>query len=679
MKNLERLLRPKSIAVIGGKTAAEVIRQCKQIAFKGSIWVVNPNYQELEGQPCFASVDDLPDAPDASFIAVPRDLTIDAVAALAKRNAGGAVCYASGFAEVGPEGGEAQKRLQQAMGNMAIVGPNCYGLLNYIDGVALWPDQHGGKPVQRGVAIIMQSGNIALNVTMQERSLPLAYLISVGNQAGIKTHEYIDALLEDERITAIGLHLEGLEDIHSFSKSAIKALKYKKPMVVLKTGTSEKAQRITLSHTSSLSGADKLYEVLFERLGVVRVHTLPQFIETLKLLSLVGPLKPSGIASISCSGGEAALIADLGEKYNLEFPKLTKAQHQNLFKVLGKRVDLSNPLDYHTYIWGDEGAQSTCFAAMMQGKQSITLKILDYPKKGRNRSDWDKTARAFAAAAKQQHSYGAVVSSLPESLPEDTRDFLISEGIAPMQGMEECLMAIKGAHLLYTKQKHLPKVVKPARLESGEVKTLNEFEGKKVLKSYGIPIPKAVVYTSRDTADKAQRLGFPVALKILSDTIIHKSDVGGVQLNLKSKAEVRQAIKKMRHLGDTFLLERMTEEPVAEMILGISRDSQFGLSLTIGMGGVLVELIQDVQSLLFPIQENDVLQALSKLKMYSLLTGYCGQKTADTPALVNAVMSLAKFAEDHMTTLLEVDINPLFAMPVGKGVVAVDAVIRMVK
>jgi acetyl-CoA synthetase len=679
MKNLERLLCPKSIAVIGGKTAAEVIRQCKKIGFKGSIWAVNPKYQELEGQPCFASVDDLPEAPDASFIAVARDLTIDTVAALAKRDAGGAVCYASGFAEVGPEGGEAQKRLQQAMGNMAIVGPNCYGLLNYIDGVALWPDQHGGKPVQRGVAIIMQSGNIALNVTMQERSLPLAYLISVGNQAGIKTHEYIDALLEDERITAIGLHLEGLEDIHSFSKSAIKALKYKKPMVVLKTGTSEKAQRITLSHTSSLSGADKLYEVLFERLGVVRVHTLPQFIETLKLLSLVGPLKPSGIASISCSGGEAALIADLGEKYNLEFPKLSRAQHQNLFKVLGDRVDLGNPLDYHTYIWGDEESQTKCFAAMMQGKQSITLKILDYPKAGCNRGDWDKTARAFANAVKQQHTNGAVLSSLPESLPEDAREYLISEGIAPMQGMEECLIAIKGANLLYEKQKHIPKAVEPSSLESGQAITLNEYKGKKILKSYGIPVPKSVVCTSKDAADKAEKLGFPVALKILSDVIIHKSNVGGVQLNLKSKAEVRQAIKNMQHLSDIFLLERMTEKPVAEMILGISRDSQFGLSLTIGMGGVLVELIQDVQSLLFPIQENDVLQALSKLKMYSLLTGYRGQKTADTPALVNAVMSLAKFAEDHMTTLLEVDINPLFAMPVGKGVVAVDAVIRMVK
>ncbi len=676
MKNLERLLRPKTIAVIGGKPAAEVIRQCKQIGFKGTIWAVNPKYKELEGYPCFASVDDLPDAPDASFIAVPRDVTIETVTALAKRGAGGAVCYASGFAEVGPEGLAAQQKLQQVMQDMAIVGPNCYGMLNYIDGVALWPDQHGGKHIDKGVAVIMQSGNIALNVTMQERSLPLAYLISVGNQAGVKIHDYIEAFLDDERITAIGLHLEGLTDIHAFSIVALKALKAKKPIVVIKTGSSEEGKQITLSHTSSLSGADKLYDALFAHVGVTRVSTLPEFIETLKLLSIVGTLKPTGIASISCSGGEAALMADLASQHDLKFPPLSKQQRQGLFKVLGEKVELSNPLDYHTYIWGDEEAQTQCFAAVSQGKQAITLKILDYPKAGRNRSDWDKTARAFSHGVKQNHTKGAVLSSLPETLPEDAREMLIQEGIAPMQGMEECLVAIKGSMQLYQKQKETVKPITKAVLQEGNAVTLNEFEGKKLLKKSGIPIPKSCVCTSKDAATLAEKLGFPVALKILSETIIHKSDVGGVQLNLKNKNEVREAVKKMQHLGDTFLLERMAAKPIAEMILGISRDPQFGLSLTLGMGGVLVELIKDTKSLLFPIKKNDIYFAIQKLKMYPLLSGYRNQPKADIEALVNAVMGLAQFAEDNMDNLLEVDINPLFVF--SKGVVAVDAVIRRV-
>ncbi len=676
MTSLERLLHPKTIAVIGGKPAAEVIRQCKSIGFTGKIWAVNPKYQDLEGQPCFPSIEALPEAPDASFIAIPREASIEAVSALAKRGAGGAVCYASGFAEVGEEGREAQQRLQNAMGDMAIVGPNCYGLLNYIDGVALWPDQHGGKHVEQGVAVIMQSGNIALNVTMQERSLPLAYLISVGNQAGVAIHEYIEAFLDDEHITAIGLHLEGLGDIHAFSKAALKALKYKKPITVLKTGSSEEGKQITLSHTSSLAGADKLYDALFERLGITRVHTLPQFIETLKFLSIVGPLKPTGIASISCSGGEAALIADLASKQGLNFPSLSKSQHQSLFNVLGEKVELSNPLDYHTYIWGNENAQTKCFAALMQGQQAITLKILDYPKAGRNRSDWDKTTRAFTNAVQLQNTKGAVVSSLPETLPEDVREALIKEGIAPMQGMEECLVAIKGANLLYGKQKALPKAVAKARLRHGEEITFNEVKGKKILQSYGIPVPKSLVCTSADASKKAEKLGFPVVLKILSDTIIHKSDVGGVELNLKTKADVKQAVKNIQHLGDTFLLEQMASKPIAEMLLGISRDPQFGLSLTLAMGGIWVELIKDTQSLLFPIQKKDIQDALSRLKMYPLLTGYRGQKIADMEALVDTVMKLAKFTEDNIDSLLEVDINPLFVMSKGKGVIAIDAVIR---
>jgi acetate---CoA ligase (ADP-forming) len=674
--SLKRLLHPKTVAVIGGKPAAEVIRQSKRIGFSGTIWAVNPKRQELEGYPCFPDVASLPAAPDASFIAVAREATIETVTALAKRGAGGAVCYASGFAEIGPEGLAAQQQLQNVMGDMAIVGPNCYGLLNYLDGVALWPDQHGGKKIEQGVAIIMQSGNIALNVTMQERSLPLAYLISVGNQAGVTVHDYIEAFLEDKRITAIGLHLEGLQDIQAFSKAAIKALKQNCPIVVLKTGTSEEGKQITLSHTSSLAGADKLYDALFERLGIIRVHTLPQFIETLKFLSTLGPLEPTGIASISCSGGEAALMADLAEKYELSFPHLTKVQRQGLFAVLGEKVELGNPLDYHTYIWGDEEAQSKCFAAMMQGKQAITLKILDYPKADCNRCDWEKTARAFCAAVKKQNTKGAIVSSLPETLPEDAREFLLQQGIAPMQGMEECLIAIKSAMFLYKKQKQRVKAVARASCKEGNIKTLNEFEGKQLMKKYGIPIPKSYICTTSNAPELATKLGFPVVLKILSETIIHKSDVGCVALNLRNKAEVKRAVKKMQPLGDRFLLEKMAAKPVVEMILGISRDPQFSLSLTLGAGGVLVELINDTQSLLFPIQKRDVLQAVSKLKMFPLLNGYRGQAAGDIEALVNAVMALATFAEEHYDSLVEVDINPLFVLPKGKGVVALDAIIR---
>ena len=238
MTSLRRLFSPRSIAVFGGGAAAEVVRQCQKLGFDGDIWPVHPRREELEGLPCYPSVAALPAPPDASFIAVPREGTVQIVSELAQRGAGGVVCYASGFAEVGGVGVDLQHQLVKAAGDTALLGPNCYGMLNYLDGVALWPDQHGGERVQRGVAIVTQSGNIGLNLTMQRRGLPLAYLITVGNKAGASIEQCVDALLQDDRVTAIGLHIEGLDDVAAFSRVALKALRLKVPLVALKSGSS---------------------------------------------------------------------------------------------------------------------------------------------------------------------------------------------------------------------------------------------------------------------------------------------------------------------------------------------------------------------------------------------------------------------------------------------------------
>ena len=204
-QRLQRLFSPRHIAVFGGNAAAEVVRQCRKLGFSGNIWPVHPSRSEVAGLPCYPSVQSLPEAPDASFVAVPAHATVEVVRALAQRGSGGAICYASGFAEVGPAGAALQRDLVQAAGDMALVGPNCYGLLNYLDGVALWPDQHGGNRLERGVAIVTQSGNIGLNLTMQRRALPLAYLVTVGNKAGDSLDAIVATLLQDPRVSAIGL------------------------------------------------------------------------------------------------------------------------------------------------------------------------------------------------------------------------------------------------------------------------------------------------------------------------------------------------------------------------------------------------------------------------------------------------------------------------------------------
>ena len=676
---LQRMLRPESIAVVGGEFAAEVIRQCDKIGYRGDIWPINPRRESMVGRSCFARVDQLPRAPDAAFIAVSREKTIEIVSQLADLGAGGAVCFASGFAEVGGAGIALQKKLVSSMGEMAIVGPNCYGLLNYLDGVTLWPDQHGGERVKQGAAIIIQSGNIGVSLTMQQRSLPLAYMISIGNRAGIATHDYIEVLLEDARVTAIGLHIEGLDNIPAFSRAALKALEQGIPLVVLKSGTSDRGRELALSHTSSLAGADQFYDALFERVGVIRVHTMPQFVEALKFLAIIGPLPGADIASISCSGGEAALIADLVQAQGLSLAPLEAEQRAGLQKVLGEKVIRNNPLDYHTYIWGNEEAQYRCFSAMLQGKQDITLKVLDYPRLDRcDPIDWVKTASAFQRAIAAQGGRGVIVSTLQENLPAPVRELLMDQGIAPMQGIEECLIAIRAAAKIFSKQQRHAEIqpVVNTFATTGEVTILDELQSKELLQSYGIPVPQAASCSAEATVSAARKIGFPVAVKIASATVIHKSDQGGVQLNLQDESEVRAAVAGMRHLSDRFLVEAMAPKPVAELILGITRDAQFGLGLVIGAGGIFVELLQDAVTLLFPIERADVERALASLKIAPLLEGHRGQPPGDRPAIVAAVLALAQLAEDCAAQLVEIDINPLMVLPAGQGVLAVDAVIR---
>ena len=679
-KSLGRLLKPNSVAVVGGRFAEAVVKQCDVIGFEGDIYPVNPNRKEMMGRSCYTSVKNLPSSPDAVFLAVDRHASIPALKDLAELNVGGVVAYAAGFAEHDEEGVHLQEALLEAIGDMPLIGPNCYGMLNYLDKVALWPDEHGGKPVDSGAAIVLQSGNIGVSLTMQQRSLPLAYLISVGNQADLEMHDYIEAFLNDERVTCIGLHIEGLKDVQAFSSAALKALNKGVPIVVLKTGTSHEGQRITLSHTSSLSGSDDLYSAMFERYGVAKTRTIPEFLETLKLLSVIGAVPAKKLASISCSGGEAAHVADLAGELGLEFPELNQQQRKALLAVLGDKVALSNPLDYHTYIWNNEAAQRACFRGMMLGEQALTLKILDYPKPELcDVSAWDKTSRAFTQALKETESKGVVVSTLSENLPEATRTYLLHQGVAPMQGLEECLLAVRHAHNLYLSQGRVNKLEPLAKplLSQGAAETLDEYESKVLLQTFGFSVPRAQVLTStNDIASPCRELGFPLALKVLSNTIVHKTDLGGVALNLHTETEVEQAASRMHHLGEAFLLEEMLEPPVAEMLIGITRDEQFGLSITLGAGGELVELLKDSQTLLLPLLPEEIEAALKTLKLYPLLTGYRGRPAVDLDAIVAAVLKVANLAEAHRKDLLELDINPLFVY--AHKVIAADAVVRRV-
>ncbi|MQA01789.1 MAG: CoA-binding protein [Streptosporangiales bacterium] len=676
--NLRRLLAPRHLAVFGGAAAEEAIRQSHGIGYTGEIWPLHPHRDTLGGLPCYRTVTELPEAPDAAFVAVPRDATVDVVAVLAAYGSGGAVCHASGFAEHGGDGVDLQRALVEAAGDMPVIGPNCIGVLNYLDGAALWPDQHGGHQVDRGVAVITQSGNIGQNLTMQRRSLPLAQLVTMGNGAVTGVPALMAAMLDDPRITAIGLHLEGPGDPVALCEVGLEALRRGVPIVALKSGRSTLGARANLSHTSSLSGSDALWNALFERVGIARVEQLETLVETLKFLHVHGPLAGRRLASASCSGGEAALVADLAEDRGLELPEFPEPTAQRLHDVLGDRVSVVNPLDYHTYIWGDRDALTDCFDAFFTADADAHVVVLDFPRADRCvPENWQAVMNAVLAAGHDTRAAVSIVSQLSEGLSEAAGQRLVDAGITPMQGLTDCLDAIAAAATIGAAQTKAADAV-PLATPPGPVGTslvqLDEWHGKQDLSGYGLPVPEGCVTGAADVASAAGRLGFPVVLKALSTSIAHKTDVGGVRVGLTDERQVRQAVGEMTGLTDTFLVERMLGGAVAELLVGVHRDPQFGLVVTVGVGGELVELLTDTAAVLLPTTRDEIAAALRSLRAWSMLAGFRGRPAADVAAAVDAVLAVVTYARAHQDTLVELEVNPLLVF--AQGAAAVDVLVR---
>jgi acyl-CoA synthetase (NDP forming) len=691
-RNLARLLRPRHLAFIGGDHVAAAIRSSRANGFEGTLSVVNPKRAEIEGVRSVRTVSELPIQPDAAFIAVPRDATIETVAALAARGAGGAVCYASGFAEAGVEGREAQERLVAAAGEMALVGPNCYGLIDARHGASLWPIDHRPWRVERGPAFIAQSGNLAINVTVNDRSIDFAYAISAGNQAVLGIEDFIDVLADDPGVSAIGLYLEGLRDAQAFADAVRKAHARGIGIVVLKAGKSALGQRLTVSHTASLAGSDAIYRGFFERIGVAEVSSVPAMLESLKILDILGAIRGNRIIAFTCSGGDSNTAADTAERCGLEFPQPPAERHAALARLLPPFASVTNPLDYTTALWGREADLHALMAAMLENDHDIALLVIDYieHQKGEN-AGMEISINAFTRARAKAGRPGAILSVLPESMPDFARKKMKTRGVAALQGMADGLAGLASAVTVGRAR---------ARLDAGDpdvrllgrahalqwTRTLDEWESKGLLAKAGITVPDGAIVTAGDAADAAERIGFPVALKIASADIPHKSDFSAVRLGLNSRAEVEEAVAAISRAvsatglaptSQRFLVETMIDDGVAELLLGVVSDPVFGLVLMLASGGTLVELVADRLILIPPVTEAAAGAAIDSLRAARLLEGYRGRPAGDRQAVIDTIVAVARFAERESGRLIELDINPLIVRTKGKGAIAADALIRL--
>ena len=664
---LSRLLAPRSIAVVGGAPAERVVQQCLKLGFDGPIWPVHPKRADLAGVPCLPSLNDLPGVPDAVFLGVNRLATVEAMGVLSRIGAGGAVCYGSGFAEAGDDG--LQDSLLEAADGIPFFGPNCYGYVNTFDRVALWPDEHGCARHERGVAIVSQSGNVAVNLTFQRRGLRLGSMITVGNQASLGSDDAVAALLDDNRITAIGLFLEAVRDAQQFAEVAERAAAKGVPLVALQTGRSVAGALIASSHTGSMSGRAAAYDALFARYGVATVHTPAELLETLKFLDNGGSLSGRKIVSLSCSGGEASLVADRSDSTELTFEPFSAAHAGRIENTLTELVSVSNPFDYHTFMWGDRAAMARTFGAVMDGPQDATMLLLDAPTTADNDpTAWYLAADALADAADATGGRAVVVATLAECINEPFRAHIASRGLTSLLGLSEALVALDaaatiGAHTATPRHA-------PVTTASGTA-LVDEATAKQRLRALGISVPNGQAAAHDDVADVAESHGYPITLKALG--LAHKSEAGAVRVGIRNSDAVALALTELPRTEAGYLVEATVTDVVAEILVTVRRDPPVGWLVTLGFGGVTTELWSDLTHLLAPVTHDEVKVALTRLRCAPLLAGFRGRPAADVDALADLVVRLTDAAIAHGSDIVAVELNPVL---VGqRGATAVDALL----
>ena len=446
--------------------------------------------------------------------------------------------------------------------------------------------------------------------------------------------------------------------------------------MAIKTGRSDVAKKMVVSHTASLAGSDELVTDLFERLGVARVNSLETLIEALKVLHVLGPLSGGRIGAMSTSGGDLTLLADaLGP--DLSMPPLSDKVAQDLQAIIHDLMKAANPFDFQMFDWNDEESMARNFTAFMTEKFDVALCLLDYPREDIfDQSTWAGAERGFVRATKETGTKAAVLSTFSDTISEEVAERLMKDRVATLAGIDAGVAGIQSAvdvGAAWRRPKSPPLLTGFDNSNVDAIEVLDEAASKRFIAENGVPVPPGHVVGSEDAVEAAELLGYPVVLKALG--VAHKTDVGGVQLGLSDAHAVSDAVAEMSDLSESFLVERMVQGIVAELIVGVARDEQFGPHLLVGSGGIFVEMMRDSVSLLLPTTNERVLEAFSKLKCAPLLKGFRGAPPADLEAAAGAIMAIAALVENDPEAIVELDINPLMVLPKGLGVVAADALI----
>ncbi|MDQ0027241.1 acyl-CoA synthetase (NDP forming) [Variovorax paradoxus] len=692
-RGMDALFKPRSIAIFGAsddvtKIGGRPLQFLQKYGYAGGIYPINRKAGLVQSLPAYASLDDVPEAPELAVVAVPPAGVLDAVKDCARRGVKAAVILSAGFSEMGEEG----SRLQAQIGDVAratgmrVVGPNCLGAIGVPDksiatfSVAL----ESSFPAAGSVGIVSQSGNLG-SFTLRlagERGLGVSRMLTTGNECDVDIADAIASLAADPGTSVILCCMETCRDGAKLTQAMAMAREAGKPLVVLKVGVSEAGSEAAASHTGALACSDAVFDAVLRNAGAIRVPSIEQLLEVGHALSVVGPARVPGghrVAVLTASGGFGVLLADAASAQGLALPKLAAQTQERILSIVPFAAP-SNPVDMTAQVSSRPEVLAQVLDAVARDASCDALIL-----QSANAFHVPRLRDVFLAALEQvRKDHPSRLILLCARAPQDVRATLNDMGFPVVEGIDAACATV--AALMRFGARDAARAAAPAieRAPLAVEAFATEASAKAVLAEAGLPVPREAIAANRDEALAAARtMGFPLVLKIVSPDIAHKTEVGGVFVGVRSEAQLReeyanllsrvaQKAPEARIAG--VLVAQMVQGGV-ELILGTKKDPMFGPMVMVGLGGIFAEIFKDVALQPAPVDEAQATAMLQSLRAFALLDGARGRPKADVPAAAKAIAALSRFAMRHADSVSEIDINPLMVLDLGRGAHALDALL----
>jgi acyl-CoA synthetase (NDP forming) len=709
---LTPFLNPQSLAIIGVSPNPSfinaILNNLLRWGYDKPIYPVNPNYREIAGLPSYPQIGAIPHPVELAVVSVPSRMISDILQQCEEKGVRAINILTSGFEEIaGAEGARRHRLLTDFVQRtgIRIVGPNCFGNLsvphNYPGMAGSYPKIQSGK-----LSLAFQSGGLAINMvqTCVDRHIGLAHAISSGNETDLEFADCLEFFADDEHTQVIGCFVEQFRHPEKFLAAADKCAAARKPLVMLKVGRSEAGQRAAQAHTGALAGSDAIIDAVLQKYGVLRVHTLDEMTETLCIMHARHLPKGNGFGAITFSGGAVGVLSDMAADYGIQFPPLHEAGAQQIRNVLYEYGTVNNPIDLTGQAVYDPPVQRATFEAMGTDPNLHTILVFSG---GTTRLDRQSPIGKVIHEALQQYPdklfvrssqmYGTVHDKA-FGAPDPVDPVSDLDGVPFLQGIENTLRAAKALVCYATFQRQRAtgrrgdagqgdasrRVQALALVRAAQGQALTESAGKQLLTLYGIPVTQERMVTSATAAAvAAQEMGFPVAMKIVSPQIAHKTEAGGVVLHVAGADEARAAFARIMHNARHYNAQAelqgvLVQEMVQggrETIVGMTSDPQFGPGIVFGLGGIFVEILQDTVLRVPPLHVDDAREMVDALKGAAMLKGIRGQKPADLSAIVDVLLKFSQLCLDLRGAVAEIDINPLLVLDEGLGAKAVDCLV----